>query len=199
MGSSSRIKYLRLLFALVLLSGCSPSIIDLHGSPYEPPAPAPEFAIPSSAGTTFDLSSQRGRIVLLYFGYTFCPDVCPATLAELRLLFEREPSLEGDVIVAMITVDPDRDTLPHLREYLAAFNPAFIGLRAEGAELDNVQEAYGIFAERDSESDPENYLVTHTARLFLIDSQGLLRTSYGFGTPIEEIEADLLLLLETTS
>lgn len=197
MDYSARIKLPLIQLAVVLLAGCSPSAVELHGSPYQNLAPAPGFAIPSSAGSTFDLTNQRGRIVLLYFGYTFCPDVCPATLAELRQLFEEEPGLTDSAVVAMVTVDPERDTLPHLREYLERFNPQFIGLRAEGEELDSLLDAYGVFAERDPESDPEYYLVTHTARLFLIDSQGLLRTSYPFGTPIEEIKADLQVLLET--
>jgi protein SCO1/2 len=196
MDCSACIKLHLIQLALVLSAGCSPGAVELHGRPYQAPAPAPGFAIPSNAGSTFDLANQRGRIVLLYFGYTFCPDVCPATLAELRQIFIEDPSLMDSAVVAMVTVDPERDTLPHLREYLARFNPQFIGLRAEGEELDSLLDAYGVFAERDPESDPEYYLVTHTARLFLIDSQGLLRTSYAFGTPIEEIKADLQVLLE---
>ena len=196
MDCSERIKLPLIVLALALLAGCSPAAVELHGSPYQDPAPAPGFTLPSSTGSTFDLANERGRIVLLYFGYTFCPDVCPATLAEIRQIFDQEPGLMDSTALAMVTVDPERDTLPVLREYLARFNPEFIGLRAEGDELDSLLDAYGVFAERDPESDPEYYLVTHTARLFLIDSQGLLRTSYAFGTPIEEIKADLHVLLE---
>ena len=196
MDRSIRIKLSLIVLSLAMLSGCSPAAVELHGSPYQNPAPAPGFALPSSAGSTFDLANERGRIVLLYFGYTFCPDVCPATLAEIRQIFFQEPGLLDSTVVAMVTVDPERDTLSVLSEYLARFNPEFIGLRAEGDELDSLLDAYGVFAERDPESDPEYYLVTHTARLFLIDSQGLLRTSYAFGTPIEEIKADLHVLLE---
>ncbi len=197
MARATCTKITLLLLGLILSAACSPSHVELHGSPYQTPAQAPGFAIPSSAGSTFDLADERGRIVLLYFGYTFCPDVCPATLGELRLLFEQEPSLMDAALVAMVTVDPERDTLPHLDAYLARFNPEFLGLRAVGDELDSLLAAYGVFAERDPESDPEYYLVTHTARLFLIDSQGLLRTSYPFGTPIDDIKADLLALMET--
>ncbi len=173
------------LLMVSLLTDCSPSTIELHGSPYQAQKPAPEFSLPSTTGSDFHLDEQRGHLVLLYFGYTFCPDICPATLAELHQVLEDGQIRPEKTIVVMITVDPDRDTLTHLREYLARFDPNYIGLRAESETLESVLSAYGVYAEKYPDSDPEQYLVTHTARAFLIDTQGILRTNYTFGTPVE--------------
>ena len=187
----ARAALLLTLMALGLLTGCSPSTVDLHGNPYQAQKPAPVFTLPSTTGADFNLDEQRGRIVLLYFGYTFCPDICPATLSELHQVLEDERIGPDKAIVVMISVDPDRDTLYHLQEYLAHFDSQFIGLRAEGGTLASILSAYGVYAEKDPDSDPEQYLVTHTARVFLIDTLGILRTNYTFGTPIEEIRADI--------
>jgi protein SCO1/2 len=179
------------LIVFCLLAGCSQGSVELHGSPYQAPKPAPEFTLSSTTGSDFHLDEQRGRLVLLYFGYTFCPDICPATLAELHQVLQTEQIGPDQAIVVMITVDPDRDSLSHLSKYLARFDPEFIGLRAEGETLESVLAAYGVYAEKDPDSDPGQYLVTHTARVFLIDAQGFLRTNYSFGTPIEDIQIDL--------
>jgi protein SCO1/2 len=180
---------------LISLAGCTSNHRDLNGNPYEPPKPAPELNLRTPSGDTFDLSTLQGDIVLVYFGYTYCPDVCPTTLAEVKLIFERLGDRAARVHLIMVTVDPDRDTPEVLSAYLHRFNPRFLGLWGQGEILERVLTSYGVFAQKEPSDDPDHYLVSHTARLFLIDQQGMLRTNYTFGTPPEDIHADLEFLL----
>lgn len=137
--------------------------------------------------------------MLLYFGYTFCPDVCPSTLVNVRHIMDELGDSSQDVIFVMLTVDPARDSPEILREYLSRFHPRFVGLWGEGEDLEAVKQAYGVFSEIDPKSEPANYLISHTARIFLIDQGGLLRTGYAFGTPNEEILSDIMYLFKGES
>ena len=180
---------------LLLLAACQAADYQLHGSPYESPQTAPDFIIPSTQGGDFQLAEHRGRFVLLYFGYTYCPDVCPTTLADIRWAFDELGERSDQIDFLMITVDPERDTLDQLETYLAIFDPGFIGARTEGEAYESLKLAYGVYAEREPSDEPEAYLVTHTSRVFLIDKEGYLITNYSFGTPKEEIKQDLEFLL----
>lgn len=184
------------LICAALITGCAGGTRALHGSVYNPPQAAPAINLQTTSGTSFKLSSFKGDILLLYFGYTFCPDVCPTTLADVKLIFEEIGQHAEDIHLAMITVDPERDTPEVLNDYLRRFHPQYIGLRGQGEQLDQVMSAYGVFAQKDPSHDPDRYLVSHTARLFLIDQQGVLRTNYPFGAPRETILADINLLLQ---
>lgn len=137
------------------------------------------------------VEDYHGKIILLYFGYTFCPDVCPSTLANVRQILDELGDSSQEVVFVMITVDPDRDSPEILGKYLSRFHSGYIGLWGEGEELEIVKQSYGVFSEIDPESDPVNYLLSHTARIFLIDQEGILRTGYSFGTPNEEILSDV--------
>lgn len=148
-----------------------------------------------SSGEPFRLSDQRGRIILLFFGYTFCPDVCPATLAELNAALSKIPDEAGSVQVVFISVDPDRDTPQLVQEYVERFNPSFIGLSGPIEDLGKIWQDYDIFREV-VESDSGLSTVNRTAQVLLIDADGNMRLSYAFGTPVEDIVSDLKLLLE---
>ncbi len=169
---------------------------SFRGTAYNEPYPlAPEFELIHSSGEPFRLSDQRGRIILLFFGYTFCPDVCPATLAELNAALSKIPDEAGSVQVVFISVDPDRDTPQLVQEYVERFNPSFIGLSGPIEDLGKIWQDYDIFREV-VESDSGLSTVNHTARVLLIDADGNMRLSYAFGTPVEDIVSDLKLLLE---
>jgi protein SCO1/2 len=146
-------------------------------------------------GDEFKLSEQTGKVVILFFGYTYCPDVCPATVSDMRWVFDQLGEDAGDVIFGFVSVDPGRDTPDVLESYLKRHNANFYGLWGELEQLEEIKAAYGVYAERDSD-DPNNYLITHTARVFLVDAEGVLRTNYSFGTFPEEILADVRHSLE---
>lgn len=192
------------LLAAVLLTGVALGVVlfsrsaELRGAAYAEPYPvAGDFELNRSDGTIFRLSDIRGKIVLLFFGYTACPDVCPTTLAELKLaLDELGQDQAKDVKVVFITVDPDRDDSARVQEYVNHFNPDFIGLSGTEPELARIWNEYGIFREIVDGTSAAGYLVNHTARVTLIDRQGNLRVSFGFDAPVEDIVHDLKLVLK---
>lgn len=111
---------------------------QFSGGSLVPGQPATDFTLKTPDGSEFRLSRQRGEIVLLSFGYTFCPDVCPTTLAELAQVRGRLGEAAKRVKVAFITVDPERDTPERLRTYTSAFDPTFVGLTGSAAQLAQV-------------------------------------------------------------
>lgn len=163
----------------------------------EPYPPAAEFSLERSDGTSFQLSQMRGRVVLLFFGYTSCPDICPTTLAELNQAMGRLRESEADrVQVIFITVDPERDTPERVQEYVNHFNPGFIGLSGSLEQLPKVWSDYGVFREIVEGTSALGYIVNHTARVTLIDANGAMRISFSFDTPVDDIVHDLKLILK---
>ncbi|MBC7877046.1 MAG: SCO family protein [Anaerolineales bacterium] len=170
---------------------------SFRGTAYgEPYPPAPEFELTHASGESFRLSDERDKIVLLFFGYTSCPDVCPTTLAELNAALYEIGEKADSVQVVLVSVDPERDSPQKIQEYVARFNPSFIGLSGSQEELEKIWQAYGVFREIVEGDSAMGYIVNHTARTTLIDTTGSLRLSYGFETPVEDIVNDLELLLK---
>jgi protein SCO1/2 len=166
------------------------------GQEPDQPSPAMDFALTAADGAEFRLSQQRGKIVLLSFGYTFCPDVCPTTLVELSQVRARLGAAARRVQVAFITLDPERDTAERLRLYTTAFDPSFIGLTGSAAQLAEVRRAYGVIAEKQVVSGTAAaYLIAHSAYTYVIDPEGRLRLLFPFGLSIEEMTNDILQLL----
>jgi protein SCO1/2 len=187
--------FLVTLGAAVLIFGRPASF---RGTTYAEPYPvATEIDLARADGSRFRLGELRGDIVLLFFGYTSCPDVCPATMAELRqALSELKQTDAEQVKVVFVTVDPERDSPERVQEYVAQFDPAFIGLSGSKSELEKIWADYGIYRETTEEQSAAGYVVNHTARVSLIDQQGHMRVSYSFDTPVEDIVHDLKLMLK---
>ncbi|HLA88746.1 MAG TPA: SCO family protein [Anaerolineales bacterium] len=168
-----------------------------RGTAYGEPYPAaPQIELIRSNGETFRLSDQKGKIVLLFLGYTSCPDVCPTTLAELKLVMDDLGDKSKFVQVVFVSVDPKRDTPDKTQEYVEHFNKEFIGLSGPFDKLEAVWKNYGVFREEVQSDSAMGYSVNHTARVYLIDMDGNLRLSYGYQTPVEDIVNDLELLLK---
>jgi protein SCO1/2 len=169
---------------------------SFRGTSYGEPYPqAAEVELIKSNGETFRLSEQKGKIVLLFFGYTACPDVCPTTLAELRQVMDKLGDKTQQVQVVFVSVDPERDTPEKIQEYVEHFNQDFIGLSGNPDELQIIWDNYGVFRERVESESAFGYIINHTARTYLIDQDGNLRLSYGFQTPVEDMVSDLEILL----
>lgn len=179
----------------VLLGACgSPT---LRGTVIDPPFEAPDFVLTDQYGQPFQLSDQRGSVVLLFFGYTNCPDVCPTTLAIWRETYEALGEDANQVRFVYVTVDPERDTQERLATYLNAFSPDFFGLSGTADELDAVYKSYGVFHEKQpSPGGGDDYEVAHTSTAVVIDPEGQWRVNEPYGTPAEDLVNDIQALLK---
>jgi len=181
---------------LLLALPCAAAEGPFHTGVLEPPSPAPDFTLRTDEGKPFRLRDWRGNVVLLYFGYTSCPDVCPTTLAEFAEVKKQLGPAAQRLRVALVTVDPERDTPKRLRTYTRAFDPTFLGLTGKRDILASVWKAYGVYVR--SHRIPGSlagYMVDHSATTFVIDADGRLRLAISFGTPLPDIRHDLQLLL----
>jgi protein SCO1/2 len=163
-----------------------------QGSLIDPPVQAKDFSLIDQNGGTFRLSDQQGKVLMIFFGYTNCPDECPATLAEFKGLISQLGDAAQQVRFVFITVDPERDTQERLQEYLANFDPSIIGLTGNLTDLKKVWNDYGIYQEEILSEDTSNYSVGHTNRIYAIDVHGNLRLTYPFGIDQDKILQDLV-------
>jgi len=188
---------LALVVLAILLVVLFSKPVNFRGTEYGKPYPsAPQIELIRSNGDTFRLSDQKGKIVLLFFGYTSCPDVCPTTLAELKLVMDGLGDKAKLIQVVFVSVDPQRDTPEKTQTYVDHFNKQFIGLSGTVEKLSLVWDTYGVFRETVESDSALGYIVNHTARVYLIDADGNLRLSYGFQTPVEDIVSDLEILMK---
>lgn len=203
-----------LLLGLVLLGIASQSVVahetdDNRPHPHtDPNAARPvelerydtlggAFALTDTSGQVVRLSDYRRRVVLVFFGYTHCPDACPLTVAKVTKAMQLLGEQRGQVRFIFITTDPARDTPERLREWLDGFNPAFVGLRGSEAELAGIERRYGVFHTKLPPSEQDaGYPVNHTSRLFLIDQEGVVRYLFTPDQPAESIAEGVRLLLE---
>ena len=167
-----------------------------QGVVIDPPARAADFELVDQNRQIFRLSEQRGQIILIFFGYTNCPDVCSITLTEFKKIKEQLGSKAEQVRFVMITVDPERDSPERIKQYLENFDPDFTGLTGEYALLEKVWKDYGAYQERQEVEGAIEYLVDHTARIYTIDKNGNWRLNYPFGMEANQIVQDLLHLLK---
>jgi protein SCO1/2 len=160
-----------------------------------PTEAAPLSGLTLHTGEPADLSRFRGSVVLLYFGYTNCPDICPATLSNAAKAIEEMGPDGDDVDLLMVTVDPDRDDPRTLGEYVGFFHPRFLGVHGTEDDLRAAASQYGVFFQQVEGSEGTGYLVDHTASLMAIDPDGFLRVVYPVDVPPAELAADLEELL----
>lgn len=168
---------------------------ELHGLLLQDNLPAADFTLTAEAGRRVSLSDFRGRVVLLYFGYTFCPDVCPATLAQVSEAMKQLGSDADRVQLIMISVDPERDTPAKTQTYVEQFDPRFIGLTGDPDTLTRITAAYGIVYEKHEGSVATGYLIDHTATVTVVDRDGYARLILPFGISGTDIASDMRYLL----
>ncbi len=189
--------WLILLLLAGLLSGCRVQT-RLNGLVLEPAQPAPDFTLTDQQGRPFQLSGQRGRIVLLYFGFTQCPDLCPTTLAEMANLRRKLGAEAQQVQVALITVDPERDTGEVMGGYVRVFDPTFLGLHGTREQIDVVIRAYGVTAvKRELPNSAMGYTMDHSSFVYVIDQDGRWREQFAHGTDLDLMVNDVRTLIRT--
>lgn len=166
------------------------------GTLIEPPLPSTDFELLDQNGTAFHLSDLKGNLVLLFFGYTFCPDVCPITLAEFKQVKENLADQADKVRFVFITVDPQRDTPQVLANHLRNFDPQFIGLSGTEEQLSKVWTQFGVYRQIREMENSQNYLVDHTARIYVLDSDLNLILTYPYDIGVRSLLADVRQLLK---
>lgn len=164
----------------------------------DPAVPMPDFALAEAGGVPFRLSEQRGKVVAVFFGYTFCPDICPLTLSTMKeVVASLTPEERAQLEVVMVTVDPERDTPEILGEYLAHFDASFHGVSGEPEQVHEVMRTWGIQTVR--EARPTGDLISHPATVYLLDREGRWTLGVAFTQEVPDIISDLKHLIAETA
>lgn len=162
------------------------------GTPIDPPRILTDFTMTSDNGEALQLSDMQGKLVLVYFGYTHCPDACPHTLLDFVRIKRALGEDAEQIAFVMITIDPERDTPELLNRYLERYDPAFIGLTPDAETLENIQTEYNlVYEQRENTGSQAGYLMDHTSSKFLIDREGRLIRLFSFTTDPDVIAAEL--------
>jgi protein SCO1/2 len=178
-----------------LLAGCdSPApkfnSVDITGADY-----AKDFALTDAQGAPRKLADFRGKLVVIFFGFAQCPDVCPTTLSAMAAAKQRLGAESDKLQVLFVTVDPERDTPAVLAQYTTAFDPSFLGLYASPEETARVAKSFKVFYQKVPGKTPSSYTIDHTAGSYVFDKDGRVRLFVRHGQPVEAIVADLKQLL----
>lgn len=187
-----------LVVALALaLAGCGDNTVkfnhaDITGANY-----ARDFALTGHDGKKRTLADFRGKVVLVFFGYTHCPDVCPTTLAEMKLVLGSLGEDARRIQVLFVTLDPARDTQEVLAKYVPSFDPGFLGLWADEKTTAELAKEFKVFYQKVPSTTPGNYTIDHTAGSYVFDTQGRLRLFVRHGGEPEKLAADLRQLLKS--
>lgn len=156
---------------------------------------AKEFALTDHNGKPRTLADFKGKVVVVFFGFTHCPDVCPTTMAEMAGVMQQLGSQADKVQVLFITLDPERDTQQLLAQYVPAFHPGFLGLVGDKAATEKVAKEFRVFYQKVPGKEAGSYTMDHTAGSYVFDPQGRIRLFIRHGQGIEPIVHDLKILL----
>lgn len=193
MASSPALKRFRIvLWALVAVAAIGATALYLM----RPPAGAgamtgSDFAMESTKGGTFTQADLKGTPSLVFFGYTYCPDVCPTTLAE-TLAWREDTGVGYDRMrTILVTVDPERDTKEVLRDYVGAFDENIIGLTGTQQQTEAIKASFGVYSEKGETDATGGYIMNHTALVFLFDADGKLASTIAYGEDTASAEAKI--------
>jgi protein SCO1 len=187
-----------LALSAVFLPACSPDkpqfkSVDLTGADY-----ASGFSLSDQNGQVRTLKDFAGKVVVVFFGYTQCPDVCPTTMAELAQV-KKLLGADGDKLQAVfITVDPERDTPDLLKAYMGNFEPSFVALRPTLAELPAIAKDFKVFYKKAEGKTPGSYSMDHSAGSYIFDAKGRIRLYTRYGSGAENLASDIRLLLKNS-
>jgi protein SCO1 len=179
------------------LLACSPEAkpqfksIDLTGADY-----AKDFSLPDQNGQTRSLKDFAGKIVVVFFGFTQCPDVCPTTMAELAQIKQMLGADGSKLQAVFVTVDPERDTGELLKAYMGNFDPSFVALRPSPDQLAKLAKDFKVFYKKVEGKTPGSYSMDHSAGSYVFDTQGRIRLYSRYGAGAEALASDIRLLLK---
>jgi protein SCO1/2 len=164
--------------------------IDITGANY-----ARDFELPDTEGKIRRLADFKGKVVVLFFGYTQCPDVCPTTLQELTQARQLLGPLGERVQGIFVTIDPERDTPEMLRNYMQSFDPGYVALVPNAQQLEQAAKDFKVYYKKAAGKTPTSYTMEHTAASFVFDPQGRIRLFTRYGLGAQALADDLKLLL----
>jgi len=178
------------------LAGCSESkpsfhSVDVTGADY-----AKQFAVRDHNGQERHLTDFAGKVVVMFFGYTQCPDVCPSTMADMAELKKALGSDGERLQVLFVTVDPERDTPELLKAYMQNFDPSFLALVPTPQQLPEVTREFKIFYRKVEGTTPTSYSMDHSAGSYIFDAKGQLRLFTRYGSPKEAVLKDIQTLIK---
>lgn len=185
------------VFLLMALAGCNQQAANkkFHATDITGADFGKDFRLTDHSGKVRTLADFKGRAVVIFFGYTHCPDVCPTTLSDMAQALDLLGKDARKVQVLFVTVDPARDTRTLLASYVPAFNPDFLGLYGDEAETARVAKDFRVFYQKHERENSPSYEVDHTAGNFVFDQSGKLRLFMKYGQGAESIAHDLRALL----
>ncbi len=186
------------LLCVVLLSACgsnSSSSGPFQGTDITGVDWGKELRLTDHHGQRRSLEDFHGKVVVLFFGYTHCPDVCPTTLGELGITLKRLGPDASKVQVLFVTLDPARDTPAVLAQYVPSFNPSFLGLTGTDEEIARAAKSFKVFYKKQESASKAGYTMDHSANTFVLDGQGRVRLLFGFGSGATPLVHDIQQLL----
>ncbi len=186
-----------LVFIAAAVSGCSSEAPKFKASDITGTTYGRDFALTDHNGQPRTLADFRGKAIVMFFGYTQCPDVCPTTLSEVAEAMRRMGADAARVQVLFVTIDPSRDTPELLKNYVPAFHPSFLGLYGDDAALERTASEFKIVYQKQPGSTPATYTMDHSAGAYLFDPQGRLRVYVSYGAGPDVFAHDLAELLRT--
>jgi len=194
----TNMRALKLTFIIILtvsLLSCTPPY-EWHGSDVSGMLPDLEFNLTGPDGNSVDAHSLRGRFVLVFFGFTSCPDVCPTTMTQLSVVMKKLGTLADKVQVLLVSVDPGRDTPEVMKSYTASFGPWFLGLTGPEDALATMRKAYGVYAAMESSDSKGTYNVMHNAAVFAFDAKGHARLLISDVSDSDAVVSDIKQLID---
>lgn len=198
-GAAAALQTLALITVGAALIACSPEGPKFRSSDVTGASFARDFALTDHTGTKRSLADYRGKAVVVFFGFTQCPDVCPTTLAELAETMRRLGSDAERVAVLFVTVDPERDTPELLAKYVPVFDPRFVGLSGDAAAIERTAKEFKVLYQKQPGKAPGSYSMDHSAGSFVFDPQGRLRLYVSHGQGPDVFTHDLRALLNESS
>lgn len=196
----SCLRSIALIITVLALAACSEKKIAFHSVDITGATYAQDFSLPDVDGKTRTMKDFAGKIVVVFFGFTQCPDVCPTTMAEVvavKKALDKNKAGDGDKLQAVfITIDPERDTAAVLKSYMANFDPSFVGLRPASAEaLAETAKVFKIYYKKVEGKTAGSYTMDHTAASYVLDTKGRVRLFTRYGSGVEPLTNDVKQLL----
>ncbi len=188
-------RFLWLLMLMSVLLGCTQksetfTATDVTGADF-----AHGFSLTAQDGTQKSLQDFKGKVAVVFFGYTHCPDICPTTMHDLANVMKLLGKDSQQVQVLFVTLDPERDTVAVLKQYVPGFDPSFIGLTGSSKQIEAVAQQFKIYTQKQAVKDAQQYSIDHSAGAYVYDKQGRLRLYFKYAQSPEDMAHDLKLLM----